>query len=452
MYKIFIMKSWFVWSFVLSFLVLGSCKKNGNGEQPPEDIADNAALNEEVLKTARDVYLWNDQIPEEFDAKAYKGPEEIMTAIREFSNEPGFTDPVDAFSFAMKKQEWDAISEGVATDFGLNVFFMNDGDLRVRAVEKASPAGLAGIRRGWRVVKVAGSTDMNISNASFIQNNVYSSATTAFTFQKPDGATVDITLNAATYTDQPIYLDTIYNEGSKKAGYLVFNSFLGDIENVTNQLTQAFSKFAQAGVTDMIVDLRYNGGGYVSLQQNLADFLVNSSADGQVMMKQRYNDNYASENTQVNFTKLGGLNISNVYFIVSDNTASASELLINNLKPYMNVRLVGEDTYGKPVGFVNLPAGNDWYIFPVSFRSVNALDEGDYFDGLQVDQQANDGLDRDFGDIGESGLSSVITHLRTGAFGVTPRSQGLNSTLDEDIKSVNRKLDPKSFKGMLMSR
>src|SRR5690606_34741222 len=116
---------------------------------------------------------------------------------------------------------------------------------------------------------------------------------------------------------------------------------------VAGELADVFNNFISENVTDVVIDLRYNGGGYVNLQQKLANYLIKPSLSGSIMMNQEYNSEHSEDNETIFFEKLGTLDINNVYFIVSDNTASASELLINNLKPYMNVKLVGEDTYGK---------------------------------------------------------------------------------------------------------
>jgi carboxyl-terminal processing protease len=429
----------YLWLAIAGFFFMGSCKKNNGGSQ---EINDTVKAN--TLKETRNAYLWYNQIPESFNALSYAGPAEIMKAIRQYSNEPGFAKPVDRYSFAIKKTEWDKISSGEATDFGLNVFFYSDGDLRVRAVEQESPAGLAGIRRGWRITKIAGNTNIVASNADFISGKIYESKSTAFTFELPNGETRDITLTAATYLEQPLYLDTVYSAAGKKTGYLVFNSFLGDVEEVTNSFAPVFQKFVNENITDVIVDLRYNGGGYVTLQQTLANYLVKSTANGSLMMTEKFNDKLSSQNEVTVFQKRGPLNINNIYFIVGGNTASASELLINNLKPYMNVKLVGETTYGKPVGFYGIPV-NDWLIFPVSFKSVNGLNEGNYFEGMAVDKEVADGLNKDWGDITESALAATLLHIRTGSFGYVPTSPSLNSRLD-DIREVNRKLN-KNFNG-----
>jgi C-terminal processing protease CtpA/Prc len=114
----------------------------------------------------------------------------------------------------------------------------------------------------------------------------------------------------------------------------------------------------QQQVNELIVDLRYNGGGYVTVQQRLANYIINAAYSGQVMMMEQFNDKYTRLNKTIRFSKLGSVNVNRVSFIVSSTTASASELLINNLKPYMDVRLVGPaKTHGKPVGFFPLPVG-----------------------------------------------------------------------------------------------
>jgi hypothetical protein len=432
----------FSWLFI-GLTIFASCRKNnsgGNGPSPDEILKDT------VLSLTRDVYLWNDQIPSDFNARAFESPVEIMEAIRQYSSEPGFSDPVDHYSFAMNQQEWDNLSNGITSDFGLNAFFFNDDDLRVRLVEENSPAGKAGIKRGWKFLKVAGSTDISSSNTDFLVQNIYASGTTAFTFQKPDGSTVDITLNSETYQEHPVVLDSIYTEGAKKAGYLVFNSFLGDTSQVISEFARVFDRFVTEGVTDVIVDLRYNGGGYVSVSEALANFLIKPSANGNIMMTQQYNENYSDLNDVTVFRKRGSLNVNNIYFVVTDNTASASELLINNLKPFMNVKLVGpEATYGKPVGFYPIPAGS-WYIFPVSFRSTNGVGQGNYFDGIAVDQQVDDGLDKDWGDTSESALATVLNHINTGSFSVVQRP-GLNSVIEKN-REGNKKLN-RNFKGAI---
>jgi hypothetical protein len=242
----------------------------------------------------------------------------------------------------------------------------------------------------------------------------------------------------------------VYNTGNKKIGYLVFNSFLGDTTEIYSRFQQSFSRFAAAGVEDLIVDLRYNGGGYVSVQNKLAGYIAPTSAQGGLLMKQQFNDKYTRFNSTTLVQKQGALNLSRVFFIVSNSTASASELIINNLKPYMDVKLVGpSNTYGKPVGYFNIPVG-DWYIFPVSFRSTNKLEQGNYFDGIAVDSRTPDGLDKDWGDLQEACLAKAVRYITSGNFGpnIQPRATKV-AEADPFTRSANETLDSRSFKGMI---
>lgn len=419
-------------AFVAGFiLIFASCKKDKDviAAAPPANTGGGTTVStqqikDSVLLLTRDIYLWNSQVPATFAVQNYADPAAIMTAIQPYSMEPGFSAAVDKWSFAMKKTEWDQMSAGTshigataaAGDFGFTVFFRAEGDLRVRLVEPNSPAGQAGVERSWRITSINGNTNMTTANSNFIINATYNSTSGSFVFQKPSGGTVTLSLNAAHYAQKPVYLDTVYHINGKTIGYLVFNSFLGNINNINAEFQRVFSRFASAQVTDVVVDLRYNGGGYVALAEQLSNYLVGSGANGSLMMKQLYNSQHTANNQVTNYHKAGSINLSDVYFIVGRGTASASELVINNLKPYMEVKLIGPTpTHGKPVGFFAIPV-SDWYIFPVSFRTVNKNGEGNYFNGIPVNAQVADGLDKDWGDVNESSLASAIRNITSGSY------------------------------------
>lgn len=453
-----LLKHRLVLASVLGISLLSACKKEVSADPEPTPpaptapTAPSASIKDSVLAYSKDIYLWYNQIPASFKVDGYSDPDKIMTALRQFSTEPGFSQPVDRWSFAMKQREWDNVSSGISGDFGLNVFFRAANDLRVKTVEPASPAGRAGIRRGWQIVKINGNSNISSSNTELVVKNVFNSTNTTFTFQKPDNTTVDISLNAGTYKENPLLLDSIYNVGGKKIGYFVFNSFLGDTTQIYNNFNRIFNKFTSENVGDVVVDLRYNGGGYVTVQEKLANYLAPLAANGNLMMKQQFNDKYARDfNSTENFKKIGSLNLSRIFFIVSSSSASASELLINNLKPYMNVMLVGPSkTYGKPVGFFPIPVG-DWYIFPVSFRTTNKNGEGSYFGGMTLNSQVADGLDKDWGDLSESCLASAVNYISTGMFRAQARGTSGYQELPE-VKSGNTVLDRTTFKGTIETR
>ena len=457
----FIMKRISAALCVITVLFLASCKKSiDDGSTTPPPPVDSTAnptpedlVKDTVLLIARDVYLWNTQIPSDFDARSYADPIAEMDAIRQYSIEPGFANPVDRYSFAMKQTDWDNLSNGIEQDFGMSVFFNTATDLRVKYAEQASPAGLAGIERGWQIIKINGNSQINTSEASvnMIVNAVFYSSNTSFTFKKPDGSTVDISLTAATYQSHPIFADSVYAANGKKVGYLALNSFLGDTTEIYSEFGSIFNNFQSQNVNEVIVDLRYNGGGYVSMAEKLANYLVPTAGNNQVMYKQTFNANYSSYNETTVYHKLGSLNVDKIFFIVSDNTASASELLINSLKPFVSETLVGpsDTTYGKPVGFFPIPAG-EWYAFPISFRTVNKDGNGNYFGGFKVDHPTDDGLDKNWGDVDENCLKSILTYIKTGTFGFahTGSTNISNGTINTTFNTAaNKTLETRTFKG-----
>ena len=268
---------------VVAVLFFVSCKKNvddSTTNPPPGDSTNNPSpddlIKDTVLLIAQDVYLWNTQIPASFNARSYADPVAEMQGIRQYSHETGFTDPVDRFSFAIKQTDWDNVSNGVQQDFGMSVFFNNATDLRVKYAESASPSGQAGIKRGWQIIKINGNAQIDTSSATIdrIVNAVFYSSNSSFTFKKPDGSTVNISLTAATYQTHPIFADSVYTVNGKNIGYLALNSFLGDTSEIYNGFSTVFSNFQAQNVSEAIIDLRYNGGGYVSIAEKLANYLV----------------------------------------------------------------------------------------------------------------------------------------------------------------------------------
>jgi hypothetical protein len=435
------MKTIVAGAFIIG-ITLVSCRKH-------HDVVSSEVKNDTAANYARDIYLWHNNIPASFDAHNFPDPNAVMEGIRAYSEEPGFNVPVDRWSFAVLRSQWDDLSTGVGGDFGMNVFFFTNDDLRVSYVEQEAPAGRAGIKRSWHIKQINGNANIDAASANDIVRAVYQSNTGTFLFGRPNKPDTTITLQASSYKVHPLLFDSVYNTGSGKTGYFVFNSFLGDTDEIKSEFDRLFQKFSDAHVQDVVVDLRYNGGGYVSVQNELANYLVPAAGDHGVMLTEEFNDKYNSFNTTEVFAKKGNLNLNRLFFIVSQNTASASELLINSLMPYVDVQLVGPShTHGKPVGFYPIPVF-DWYIFPVSFRTVNKDGVGNYFNGLNLNYQVADGLDKDWGDEGEGCLSAVLHFIGNGSYarlGITPQQ---HAGLTGEVLFSNVRLAKTKFKGMI---
>ncbi|RYY85805.1 MAG: hypothetical protein EOO15_16095 [Chitinophagaceae bacterium] len=443
---------------VLAAGLLFSCKKtdlpaNNLSPASPGAAPVSANYRDTAAAIAREVYLWNEQIPGSFNGNSFNDINSMMTSLRQYSTESGFAGPVDRWSFAVPRSEWDNVSSGTSTgDFGLSVFFRSSSDLRVKHVERESPAGRAGVRRGWRVLRINGSDNISTSNTDFVVQNVFQSSNTTFTFVRPDNSQVTLNLAAAPYREHPIIKDTVLQEGGRKIGYFALNAFMGDSLEVAVGIRNSFVRFAAAGINDLVVDLRYNGGGYVYMQEALANYIAPASANGGVMMKQQFNARMSAYNETTNFHKAGAVNLPRVFFIVSKSTASASELLINNLRPYMETILVGPSaTHGKPVGFFPIPV-QEWYVFPVSFKTVNRDGQGNYYNGISTQATVADGLDKDWGDPNEASLGAAIHYAVNGTFARAGRSSEVSAAQDPAVTSGNARLDRPVVRGTIDTR
>jgi hypothetical protein len=161
------------------------------------------------------------------------------------------------------------------------------------------------------------------------------------------------------------------------------------------------------------------------------------------------NVSFAENFNSIDYEKTGTLSLSRVFFIVTGSSASASELLINNLKPYMEVKLVGDTTYGKPVGFFPIPVFN-YALYPISFRTINSAGQADYYDGFAPDKLASDGVNKNWGDVTEPSLSSVLNYIATGVFGRAPENKIAKMRMDAQqlLKPMQNNLESKKFIGM----
>jgi len=244
----------------------------------------------------------------------------------------------------------------------------------------------------------------------------------------------------------------------------VFNQFFG--QHSRDELGDAFSFLQSQGINDLVVDLRYNPGGSTETQDTLADLIAPQAANGQRMYAYQFNQQlqqgnfpllkrkpgfqnvvFTEDANSIDFEKAGSLNLTRVFFIVTGSTASASELLINNLRPYMDVKLVGDTTYGKPVGFFPIPVFN-YALYPISFRTINSAGQADYYDGFAPDKLANDGVNKNWGDITEPSLSAVLNYIATGTFGRPAKAAILRMDVQHAMKPMQKKLESKKFIGM----
>jgi hypothetical protein len=371
-------------------LAFNACKKEENPNLFP---------NQQLMQLMNDYYLWFDKLSN-VNPENYPSPVELMQALR--------YKPLDKWSYVTTKKEIeDYYNSGVYIGYGIGLAFDLHGRLWITFVLYDSPFRHLGVNRGWRISAING----NVPSVNNI-NNLLSTSAATFTLVNSDEQTFSHSIAKRTIVMNTVIADTVYE--SSKIGYFVLNSF---IDPTIDELSNLFEEFKSKGVKDLIVDLRYNGGGSIVTATHLANLIAGVSANGKVLSTYKHNIKQESndESIIINLDDFS-LDLSRVVFITTKSTASASELIINGLKPHMEVKLVGEDTYGKPVGmYVFTSPSYKWAFVPISFRMINANGDGDYYNGLPIDIAANDGINIPFGNKNEPSLNAAISFLEEGA-------------------------------------
>lgn len=452
-------------------LVLPSCSKTETPRVLPKPIREDTRedrLKDSVYLYTYHMYLWQDQLPTSFPTENYKKAEDVLEALTEYSKDPVTNRKLDRFSFLDRSGFVDEeIREGRLGSFGFDVRYQNETDLYIKMVYPGSPAAKAGLERGFQIVAINGNSNLD--------NNVHEPNDYAFIFnalddvsinlnlKKPDGDEITVTLERQEFLLDPVFYSDVYSVGEKKVGYFVLESFvstkddLGRNTEVMKRLLEVFNDFQEEGVQEVVVDLRYNGGGAVITAEDLSNLLAPLTVSNNTLMySYGINETLQKEDEErddqffgpVNFHKTNTLNPSRVYFLITGGTASASELLINNLKPYTDVQLIGEGaTYGKPVGFYAVSImQNDLYA--VSFKTINADGETDYYDGMPVDKDVSEDLTKNWGDVRDPLLREALHYAETGSFTSGSSLRMTNEAVSKRNPNLNKKLDLRGNKDM----
>lgn len=442
-----------------SILILISCTRNPPPDPAPPVLATPVQLiADSVFLYSKEIYLWNTALPDytTFNPRQYVAADELKTAdsviakIRTYNT----YDNTHGYSYATTYEIGGLNKSGEDIDYG---FFVKDaynislsGSISFKGwyvsyVYPESDAGLDGVQRGWKINKInntvltSSQSTQNLLNDVFVYNKITAAS---FEFTKPDGTiTAAKTYSVKKFTANPVlHAEVINTPTNKKVGYLVFNRFFN---GGGAALVNEFSKFQNQGINELILDLRYNGGGVTRTQDTLADLIAPAAENGNLMTKYEYNqqlqngnfpllkkkfgwpNNFFSndnEKNKVYFKKIGSLNLPRIFIIVSDRTASASELLINNLKAVINVQLIGDgSTSGKPVGFFGIDLLDKVTFYTVSFKTTNKNGEGDYYTGFDPRQMGKvmyDGVDRNWGDQTEDCLYGALYYINNGVYPV----------------------------------
>ena len=401
--------------------ILTACGGSGSSDVPQVGTAacSNDGQKQFVLDNLYDWYLWNDLLPANINIDDYNSPEDLAFRVTTElgPQKAGGAGPLDRFSSVGSLQaDQEFFGEGKFEGFGFSWRFMDDAQTiaRITRTFLNSPADLGGLQRGQQILSLNGRTVADISSNEGISAFFDANDSVDFELQPVSGASfMTGPVSKDVVTINPVPQWRIINSGGRSIGYLELSTF---ISTASQPFDEAFTAFNNAGVSEVILDLRYNGGGLVSTAEELGNYLGGFVADGLVFSNTAFNQDRSSNNGSSLFSNINGksVNLSQLVVVASRSTASASELVTNGLIPHVNVGIVGDNTFGKPVGQIGLDFC-DKILRPTAFRLENALGAGDYFDGLPADCIAADDLDIAVGDDLDPNMIAAMSFLESGA-------------------------------------
>ena len=413
-----------------------------------DDIIHYRTTNEFIWKGLNQYYLWQKDSPDLNDSRfssntAFENYLNAYTPESLFQNLRYQPDVVDRFSVLFSDYD---ILEGVLSgttknngvEYGLRYKSGSTTDIfgYVRYILPNSDAATKNIQRGAIFYAIDG-VALTVDNYSQLL------ASESYTLNLADYDNGNITPNGnsvsltkTVYSENPVLIKNVHLVGTKKVGYLMYNGFYSNYEN---ELNDAFAYFQGEGITHLVLDLRYNGGGSVNVATELAS-MITGQFNGQVFAKQQWNDKRMAYYNSINpealinrFTTslsdgsgINSLNLDKLYVLTSKSTASASELIINSLKPYINITQIGDVTTGKNVGSItlydsptfrkeNVNPSHKYAMQPIVLKIVNKSGLGEYSNGFLP----NVPFSEDLGNLGVLGedteplLNLALSYINT---------------------------------------
>ena len=387
------MKNRFFFPLILFLsLLLNSCGSGSDDEVQIFSLEEKQFLNNLFLSE----YLWYDQVVSIIDYEQYTDPQLMINDLR--------FNPPDEWSFTMTQQQYEDYTNQKTAGFG----FGYTVDFFINLVHIDAPA-YGKLMRGDQIIQINGEE----ASASLIrQASQNLNVATTFMILRNDNE-IDINITPKEYSFK-VSLGKIITQGSKKVGYLRFDSFT---ESSVAEFETIFSTFYNENIDELVIDLRYNGGGSVATASALLDNITNAYAS-QRQMYLDWNTNHQNNNTSYTFEDTdmqdgNELNMQRVFFLVTKSSASASEAVISALVPYLgadNIITVGDNTHGKPVGMSGKTYGINYY-FLINFFVRNNAGDTTSFDGIPTTCMAEDDLTHIMGDENESMLKTALYYI-----------------------------------------
>lgn len=434
-------------AFACLVLISACSKKDDPGPDNPTGPVTQKEINNWILDSMRYFYLWNASLPATADTQP---------SATVFFN--SLKNSADRFSFLYDPADLSTYPKYMLFSYGIDFTVIDwpkapGGVIGVvKLALPRSPAEQLGMRRGSYFTRING-TVLNSSNAAELSEKLLQQSSASFTLATATSSNVTedttVTITAQTLGEDPIYTQSTFNSNGKKIAYLFYNYF-NDYYN--QQLAEVFQHFKNNGVSELILDLRYNPGGSLTAaavlsvliapgineQSGFAKFSGNDRM-GQRTVSFRSALSVPEGGSPIAFSSLENarLSLQRVFILAGPQTASAAELLINNLKPYTQVIMIGQNTYGKDKGAVTIsdlrtPRRIPWVLLPITYNLSNINGEGGYTQGIAPQYVVNEISYQPLSPVGDPGdplISKALSILNGGGRQTAPAPERIVKSL-----------------------
>ena len=379
------------------FCFLGLFQSCQEDELSEPEVTNNT-VNGWIYNKMKSNYLWLEEIPEYKYLKGDDTAENFFQSLISDKEKKVRNGNTYWYSYMEKKHGATKVSEYPEDTYGIEyvLYQVNKPGqyfARVIYVTPNTPAQIAGVKRGMWIKKINGQS-LNSSNYKLLDNgsgiklSVYEGV-----YNEDDQITAELKVGAqvSIYSHPILHRSIVTGANGKKIGYLVYNHFSPGPTGYTDKayndsLNKVFQYFKAEAVTEFILDLRYNPGGYIDCAVNLASYLVKQENLNRIFCRVDYNSTTNLKSNIYNFNKKLSdlnLNLDRVYILTGQWTASASEAVINGLKPMMDVIQIGAVTEGKNLGSLSYSDDRyDWILHPIVAKIANEEGKGDYWTGI----------------------------------------------------------------------
>jgi len=394
---------------IAAAVLLAACGGGGGGSSAGAAACDVSAQKDWLRGYMLDWYYWTGQSPNPEPA-GFASLDAYFQALK-YTSYPGVPNGIDPWSNYQSTASYNQFfAEGRSTGYGVAVNGLEGQlPLKVRYVEPQSPAGLAGLRRGDVIKAINGVPDTTLITGDFAVLSGAAGQQITLDIER-NGVPQRFTLTAADYALTPVPASATLTAGAAQVGYIVLKDFIVQAEP---ELSTRLNAIKAAGATDLIIDLRYNGGGRISTANHFASEVLGPRG---VFTTLQYNAKQQASNRSFTLTASSAAGVfDRIVVLTGPRSCSASELLVNGLRPYaQQVSTVGDTSCGKPYGFNPVDScGNTFSI--VNFKAVNALGQGDYEAGIAPTCAVAEDFSGVLGDPAEKLTAAALGYLQTGS-------------------------------------